>query len=99
MPERLKCRSVHKLPVTSRVPRSTDVRFTPIPYTGGVVEELINQSGSWRDPAYREHWFPHALERRRERLHVSDFPAHQKLERIDSPLIISKVDEPFVHDF
>ena len=87
--ELLESGRVDHLPIAAPVPGSARIGLATVAHSGGIVEILVDksrasaESGRWRSR------LAHALQRRRERLHVRDLSCHQELQRVDRALIFA----------
>jgi hypothetical protein len=66
--------------------------------SSGVIEILVHKLFGGGDPANGEAGFFHAVEGGSECLHVGDFTAHEKLQRVLGPDIIAEVDQALIDD-
>ena len=95
----LKCRRRCENPIVTLVPGAARVDFALVAGAGGIVEELVYETGCRCDATDTERGLAHAFERKGKRLHVGDFPCHQELQGVLGASVVAEIDQPLIDDF
>ena len=78
----LERRGVQDLPGIAFIPGAGGVDLAHVALTGRIVEILVHERSDGADLADRETRLAHAIQRRREGLHVRDLARHEELQRV-----------------